>query len=305
MNEAATPTTISLPALSVSLQPHAHAITGRESCPRPDLTREPGRGAVILYPSPHMNEDAVRDQDHLVAHVTITETADISVTVEDLGGDAKNKNDDAASVNSEEEEEDLRGSETLPRPSCRVTFRPRVRITSGFSRGRQTSSYHQSQDDPSYHILTATSSRSCSPSGSSSISAPLRFHSEERGPKPGWGTLGQRVSLLARRGEHKRRFRERLKQHERMLKAFQGDPYPNRPTHRRDSETSPLLRPRLQQYVCQCGIVGCEYDENRISQEIDLIFGTWPHRLFNPKWWWWHVQPIVFCRCLDDPEDEY
>jgi hypothetical protein len=23
------------------------------------------------------------------------------------------------------------------------------------------------------------------------------------------------------------------------------------------------------------------------------------------QWWWWHIQPIVFCRWLDDPEDEY
>ncbi|KAJ3526524.1 hypothetical protein NMY22_g10128 [Coprinellus aureogranulatus] len=192
--------------------------------------------------------------------------------------------------------------------SCRVTFRPRVRIASGISRHRHSGEQPRPVDaeTPYLDVLSASSSRSCSPS--SSISAPLRFHSEEAMSKPGWGTLGQRVSLLARRSEHKRRFRDHMKRHERMLKSFQGVQRMHHSSLRRPSysdETRPLLDPRTSQYICQCGIVGCEYDERRIAQEIDILFGTWPIRMLNPKWWWWHIQPIVFCRWLDDPDDVY
>lgn len=217
--------------------------------------------------------------------LTLSDATDIQVTVEDLVLAVGEDEDSAGSCSKGPG--DLQGG-TLG--SSRVTFRPRVRITSGLNRLRQSALYNSTDG---CHALSVSSSRSCSPS--SSISAPLRFHSEEPVSKPGWGTLGQRVSLLARRSEHKRRYRERIKQHERMLKTFQGDPFLDHLSTGRD-ERSPLLGRRRDStssgpHVCQCGVIGCDYDvERRISKEIDLMFGSWPRRLWNPQ-----VRFLPFC----------
>ena len=212
--------------------------------------------------------------------LSLTDAADLEVTVETLVHHAEDE--DESTTRADKDPDDPQG-DTLISTESRVTFRPRVRITSGLNHLRQ-SALQRSTDG--CHTLSTASTRSCSPS--SSISAPLRFHSEEPEIKPGWGTLGQRVSLLARRNEHKRRYRERIKQHERMLKTFQGDPFLGHLSPGRD-ERSPLLGRRRDStssgpYMCQCGLIGCEYDaERRLSKEIDHIFGKWPSRMWNPK----------------------
>lgn len=265
--------------------------------PTPDLPFNP---AHKLHPSRH----GLQGPQVLV--VTQSDTpADIEVSVQSLGGDAKCTADDVdeemniavggtssdgdeSDDERDDDEEDLQKLGASLSSSCgRVTFRPRVRIASGISRThRKSGQQHHPVDELTCHdILSACSSRSCSPS--SSISVPLRFHSEEaETSKPGWGTLGQRVGLLARRSEHKRRFKDRMKRHERTLKSYQGVHRMHHSSLRRPSytdETRPLLDPRHAQYICQCGIAGCQYDERRIAEEIDILFGKWPTRLFNPK----------------------
>lgn len=260
----------------------------------------PSRLAHDPIPSQH---EGVKMPPHLQSETQSDRGPD---SVQNLGGDAKDSDDDvdievdggSADVSSDGEDSDdddeQNGDDgdrqklvgTLSSSCGRVTFRPRVRIASGIGHSNRNSRLQpRPVDEPTYRdILSATSSRSCSPS--SSISAPLRFHSEESTSKPGWGTLGQRVSMLARRSEHKKRFRDRMKRHERMLKSFQGVHRMHHSSLRRPSysdETRPLLDPSTAGYICQCGIVGCEYDERRIAQEIDMLFGTWPRRLFNPK----------------------
>lgn len=149
------------------------------------------------------------------------------------------------------------------RPSARVRFRSRVRITSGFSRHR-----HKSDPDD------LGSSRSGSPS--SSISAPLRSHADDN--TNAWGTLGQRVGLLALQkkilgpSQSQRRHRPRP---EPITSATQVD------------ERTPLRGsfPRSA-YVegegVQDGDISDEdSDDERLAREVDDIFGTLPGRLLN------------------------
>lgn len=44
--------------------------------------------------------------------------------------------------------------------------------------------------------------------------------------------------------------------------------------------------------------------ETRSSREVDAMFGTWPERLTNIHWWWWHLASVVQCRCLDEYDTE-
>ena len=94
----------------------------------------------------------------------------------------------------------------IERPN-RVRFRSRVRITSGLNHYRHRSQQHQHQPGADHLSLSPAPSVSGSPS--SSISAPLRTHTDEQVGKPGWGTLGQRVSLFAM---ERKRVREQRKQ---------------------------------------------------------------------------------------------
>jgi len=238
----------------------------------PELRGDHGLRISAKHQPRRLSEQISRIEEAIAQFRGVTQSdPDLEVTIEDLDSYRHSKSDDSGSDTSdEEEEEDIDPSQRGgPAKVPKVTFRPRVRITSGLNRARSSAFY------------SAPSTRSCSPS--SSISAPIRFHSEETAGRPGWGTLGERVTVLARRSEHKRRFRERAKRHERMLKQFQGDYSITR--GRRGSETSPLLaRPITpSEYICQCGVMGCQFDERRIAQEIDAMFGTWPGRMLNPK----------------------
>lgn len=173
------------------------------------------------------------------------------------------------------------------RSSSRVTFRSRVRITSGLRQHRFGISkpIATSNGIPNY---SPASSRSCSPS--SSISAPLRFHSEEAGVKPGWGTLGQRVSLLAQRNAQKKLERKKAKALQRSLAepCFAG---------LQRSESTPLLGAAGgfygATYTCECPKCQAEQEQEE-----------WPSRLFDPRWWWTSIRNAMTCKCLDDSDEE-
>ncbi|KAJ3556511.1 hypothetical protein NP233_g11958 [Leucocoprinus birnbaumii] len=95
---------------------------------------------------------------------------------------------------------------SLTRPT-RIRFRSRVRITSGLNRYRHSSTRGIDSNNntlrslsggaDSYYCYTPSSSISGSPS--SSISAPLRSRTDDEADRPGWGPLGQRVNMLAKK----------------------------------------------------------------------------------------------------------
>ncbi|KAF8167883.1 hypothetical protein B0H34DRAFT_683499 [Crassisporium funariophilum] len=195
--------------------------------------------------------------------------------------------------------------EDPPERPNRVRFRSRVRITSGLNRHR-----HRSRSDQDYLTFSTASSISGSPS--SSISAPLRTRADEEVGKPGWGTLGQRVSLLAQGNPQQRRVRQ---QRERMLlkKSVERGIIPCANT-REINEQTPLINSlsfrnsneRGHTNNSRIGESGSEREDETLllSREIDVVFGTWPGRLVNRHWWWWQLEPVVCCRCLSDSDDE-
>jgi len=159
------------------------------------------------------------------------------------------------------------------RPS-RVRFRSRVRITSGFSRHRRKSD--------------VGSSRSGSPS--SSISAPLRSHADDNTNT--WGTLGQRVGLLALQKKPKAQRRQN----------GQTVPIENVDEHTPLRNSSNHL-PYVEGEGVQDGdIFNEDSDDESLSQEIDDVFGKFPGRLLNHHWWYWQLEPIICCHYAGDFE---
>ncbi|KAL0945553.1 hypothetical protein HGRIS_014714 [Hohenbuehelia grisea] len=112
----------------------------------------------------------------------------------------------------------------------RVRFRSRVRIASGLNRHRTSLSFADG-DHPAF--IGGEGSLSSSPS--SSISAPLRTPADdEDSTRPGWGPLGQRVSLFAGRGRARHRG------------GFaSGDPHEREIEQQRDRERRERRRRRL------------------------------------------------------------
>ena len=152
------------------------------------------------------------------------------------------------------------------RPNARVRFRSRVRITSGIGRHRGRSG----SDD-----IGRSSSRSASPS--SSISAPLRSPADNA--TNAWGTLGQRVGLL---GLQRKLVRNAQAQRRQKIKQGLGPAsLPN--------ERTPLISPQaLQQgeyiegdVMSENDLLDEDSDDERLAQEVDHIFGTFPSRLLN------------------------
>lgn len=157
-------------------------------------------------------------------------------------------------------------SDLLPygcqQPRARVRFRSRVRITSGFNRHRRTG-------DPE-DISSRSSSRS------SSISAPLRSHAENR--TTAWGTLGQRVGLLSLQKKiiNSPQLQQRQNKHIRFMT----------PNDNTDERTPLRGSSNLVAYGEGESIqAGDNPDEdetnNRLSKEVDKIFGKFPGRLLN------------------------
>jgi len=168
-------------------------------------------------------------------------------------------------------------SEPVNNDFRRVRFRSRVRITSGFS-------HHRRKSD-------VGSSRSDSPS--SSISVPLRSHSRDN--TNAWGTLGQRVGLLAVQ--------------KMILGSQTGQRRQQGLTVRNEhvDECTPLRNSfNNLAYVegerIQGDVFDDEPDDERLSQEADNVFGEFPGRLLNYHWWYWQLEPIMCCHYAADLE---
>lgn len=192
--------------------------------------------------------------------------------------------------------------------SHHVHFRPRVRISSGFSRHRYQH-VPSRQDD----LLSISPDSSLSSSLSSSISVPLRSRSDDEADKPGWGPLGQRVSLLAHRPRGRTSKRRRSKQNDTRLNANEHTPLMHSPPPTVYVEGEVV-------YEEESEMDESDRERTRSSREADTMFGTWPGRLVNlhvrlltynltifvdndiHKWWWWQLTSVVHCRCLDDTE---
>jgi len=142
------------------------------------------------------------------------------------------------------------------RPS-RVRFRSRVRITSGFSHRRRKSDVGSSRSD----------------SPSSSISAPLRSHSDSSTNT--WGTLGQRVGLLALQ----RKIMGSPKAQQRQKGQIAPSEYVDERTPLRNSINH-------SSYVDGEGvrngnIFDEDSDDEGLSRDVDEVFGKFPGRLLN------------------------
>jgi len=184
---------------------------------------------------------------------------------------------------------------TVPPSLTRITrirFRSRVRITSGLSRLRQgrTNTLPSTDIDTGYFCYTPSSSGS----RSSSISAPLRSRTDDEAGRPGWGPLGRRVSMLAKKNRMKKRFK--------LSKDDQPwtPPQSNKVNGSEASwdrgeatEASPLLvsHPhrgsgsrscrRRQGGRCCCIECGLSSHKKPSSDEVDEVFSKWPSRMLN------------------------
>lgn len=203
--------------------------------------------------------------DHSCALTTITSDG---IVIEDEG-DASDPVIQTPCAITPTPEDMSNGSHLVPPegdPVCplHVRFRPRVRITSGLNRHRHQQGW----------LAVGDQQDSSRPgSASSSISAPLRTRMDDEVGKPGWGTLGQRVSLLAKRKKSFREIREN-ESHTTINKdgTFSVVNYGT-------NERTPLLNSYLLYYD--------EDDGSSLSKLVDRVFGPWPVRLLNH-----HVSPI-------------
>jgi hypothetical protein len=192
--------------------------------------------------------------------------------------------DDSSSISSSHHEVDnsvvLQAQNTR---SPRVRFRSRVRITSGLHHHRHKNPSLRDREVGDFVKPSTESSLSSSPS--SSVSAPLRSRADDESNKPGWGPLGQRVSLLASHSQ-KRFSAERRGWRRRKLGLVPGDSSQN--IHNSSNEHTALISstPRPT-YVQGEGVEDGQVhdsdaeDAARIAREIDLFFGKWPNRLLN------------------------
>ncbi|PPQ98889.1 hypothetical protein CVT24_003520 [Panaeolus cyanescens] len=194
----------------------------------------------------------------------------------------------------------ISSEESNQQPS-RVHFRSRVRITSGIN-------HHRHRLSTSGESEGLRSSRSSSLSGSSSISAPLRSHADEQVGKPGWGTLGQRVSLFAKGGGLSRR--QRLRNRREQIRSGKRDSRCASPGSQFNApvydERSPLNRGRRTQLYVHANSSDQDIDDEEIDyhKEVEMVFGPWPSRLLNHHWWWWKMEPILCCRHSADSDEE-
>ncbi|KAL4069250.1 hypothetical protein J3A83DRAFT_4249930 [Scleroderma citrinum] len=184
---------------------------------------------------------------------------------------------------------------TSERPSPRVRFRSRVRITAGIGRRR-----HRRLSDG-----LSSNASSISGSASSSISAPLRTPDSE-GSK-GWGPLGRRVSLLASQASDAAhasntttRGRSSVNESGSPRKKYRSFSFPESVNER----TSLVSFYNGYSYTAGYASTHRHPQEEWRRQVVDVTFGKWPWRLFNRHWWWWQVEPIVCCFCLCGDSDE-
>ena len=171
---------------------------------------------------------------------------------------------------------------SIPERPNRVRFRSRVRIASGLNRHRH-SLLGVDYLSPNY---SPESSISGSPS--SSISVPLRTQTDEQVGKPGWGTLGQRVSLFAKgqmERSRRREQREQLGPGAPSLRkgvergGFGGGEALVIPYYAHITEETPLLSSSARNGSCSDLTRGNE--ASHLAREIGMVFGPWPSRLAN------------------------
>jgi len=210
----------------------------------------------------------------------------------------------SSSTDSYDDDQEPDSPHSIPERPNRVRFRSRVRIASGLNRRRHT---QQEVDYVSPHYSPESS---ISGSPSSSISVPLRTPTDEQVGKPGWGTLGQRVSLFAKgqmERSHRREQGERLGLEASSFRkgvqigGFEGGEAPVIPYYPQINEETPLLLSSTRNG--SCSDVTREGEASQL-REIDMVFGPWPGRLANHRWWWWKVESIICCRCVGDLDDE-
>lgn len=164
----------------------------------------------------------------------------------------------------------------LERPN-RVRFRSRVRITSGLNRHRhKLEPQHQNQSEIDYLAFSPASSVSGSPS--SSISVPLRTHTDEQVGKPGWGTLGQRVSLFARGKIERQKIREQRERFGLGASSFRqgvqrGQFGGGRPPYfdtDEVNERTPLLRPLGRRHPISEANYRGSAEVNQMTREMEV-----------------------------------
>jgi hypothetical protein len=165
----------------------------------------------------------------------------------------------------------------IPERQNRVRFRSRVRIASGLNRHRH------SLEGVDYLSLGYSQEPSISGSPSSSISVPLHTPTEEQVGKPGWGTLGQRVSLFARGQMERSRRREQKERLGLGASSFRKGTERGRreahvvPYYAQITEETPLLLSSARNGSC----LTREVEASQLAREIDMVFGPWPGRLAN------------------------
>lgn len=172
-----------------------------------------------------------------------------------------------------------------------IRFRSRVRIASGLNHFRQgrTNILRSTEGDFCY-----TPSPSRSVSASSSISAPLRSRTDDEADRPGWGPLGRRVSMLAKKNRTKKRFE--FNKDDQSWTPPQSDRVNGSTTSRDCEETteaSPLLMTpscrgsgstscrRRQGGRCYCVECGLPSPKKLSPGEVDEVFGKWPNWMLN------------------------
>jgi len=200
------------------------------------------------------------------------------------------------------DDQELDSPHSIPERLNRVRFRSRVRIASGLNRHRH------SLEGVDYLSLGYSPESSISSSPSSSISVPLRTPIDELVGKPGWGTLGQRVSLFAKGQMEQSRRREQRERLGLGASSFRKGVERGRskalvhPYYAQITEETPLLLSSAR--IGSCSGLTQEVEASQLAREIDMVFGPWPDRLANHHWWWWQVESIICCRCVSDFDDE-
>jgi len=191
---------------------------------------------------------------------------------------------------------------SIPERPNRVRFRSRVRIASGLNRHRH------SLQGVDYLSPDYSPESSVSGSPSSSISVPLRTRTDEQVGKPGWGTLGERVSLFAKGQMGRSRRREQRERLGLGASSFRKGVEQGRgealviPYYAQITEETPLLLSSAGNR--SCSDLTREGEAIQLARDIDIVFGPWPGRLANHHWWWWQVESVICCRCVSDFDDE-
>jgi len=183
----------------------------------------------------------------------------------------------------------------LDRPSPRVRFRSRVRISAGRRR--------------------RLSDGSPSSSPSSSISAPLRTHYTGSN---GWSPLGTRVGSSRLRSATHASAPIRSE----IANGGKGSPSGDWDVWEQDARPSEIDRYDVDEHTCLItSTTRPFYATNRHTHDsyhqyhddserrwkeqlMDQVFGKWPYRLLNRHWWWWHLEPVLCCLCYPDDEEE-